>query len=261
MKEKLRVASARTLADRGKWIAHHGQEVVVESELPCVDVDQGPVMDPEFPCHNAESTMIPPYIYEPLDEEDGKIRIMCLFLANTRADQRILIKLQEWPLDRETLPEFEPLSYCWGPEEDTVDILVETESGEQSLPVRRNLADALLALRYDDNGRLLWIDAICIDQNNLPERGSQAKKMAEIYTGRKVVVWLGSEKEDSSLALDLLGSLSEKIDVGWDFLTMTAVSEDPPEQHWADWEQDLPYSEREKLAIAKILEREWFERL
>ena len=65
----------------------------------------------------------------------------------------------------------------------------------------RNLAEALQYLRYENRPCVLWIDAICVDQNNIPERGHQVVRMAAIYPqASRVVVWLGPERDDSALA-------------------------------------------------------------
>jgi hypothetical protein len=52
------------------------------------------------------------------------------------------------------------------------------------------------ALRFVDGPRLVWADAICIDQTNNSERGHQVNIMGEIYrTARNVVVYLGKSTE------------------------------------------------------------------
>jgi hypothetical protein len=60
--------------------------------------------------------------------------------------------------------------------------------------VRPNLHSALQRLRsYERRHIYLWVDAICIDQNNNPERSIQVTKMAEIYNrASNVCVWLGA---------------------------------------------------------------------
>ncbi|GJC90085.1 heterokaryon incompatibility protein 6, OR allele [Colletotrichum liriopes] len=71
----------------------------------------------------------------------------------------------------------EALSYTWGSPELTKDILL---NGKR-LPVTDNLYQALLHLRQRDRDRILWIDAVCIDQGNLSERGHQVQQMGDIY--------------------------------------------------------------------------------
>ncbi|KAL9108153.1 MAG: hypothetical protein Q9227_007007 [Pyrenula ochraceoflavens] len=83
------------------------------------------------------------------------------------------------------------LSYEWGTKHD----LLEIEVNGCRLSVRQNL------WRYLDMARqtpklcttALWVDAICINQDNIQERNEQVAVMGEIYAGaERVVVWLGS---------------------------------------------------------------------
>lgn len=86
--------------------------------------------------------------------------------------------------------------------------------------------------------------------------------MADIYTlSRRVVVWLGPEYNDSSLALNLLDSLGSKLQVDWVSGRMKVTCEVKSEQHWADQNEVLPYKECEISALVSIFDRPWFERL
>jgi hypothetical protein len=62
--------------------------------------------------------------------------------------------------------------------------------------VTPNLASALKAFRRDESSgkhpRTLWVDAVCINQNDIQEKNQQVAQMQEIYAGAKeVLVWLG----------------------------------------------------------------------
>ncbi|KAF1915963.1 heterokaryon incompatibility protein-domain-containing protein [Ampelomyces quisqualis] len=63
--------------------------------------------------------------------------------------------------------------------------------------VRHNLYHFLYVahskiLSHDDFGGSIWIDTVCIDQENLSERGHQVKQMGDIYSRAKtVLMWLG----------------------------------------------------------------------
>jgi hypothetical protein len=212
------------------------------------------------PLHRLRGTKPKPYCYTSLDERAKQIRILTLLPG--KFPSTIQVKLETVQLSAEHVFDFEALSYTWGLAEDPVEILIETKFGPQVLVVTQNLAEALQYLRYETAPRILWIDAICIDQQNIPERSSQVKRMADLYTlSKRVVVWLGPEGHDSSLALSLLESLATKIKVDWASETMKAISEDQSEQHWVDKGKLLPYNEREIAAVYAILERPWFERL
>ncbi|KAH7156179.1 heterokaryon incompatibility protein-domain-containing protein [Dactylonectria macrodidyma] len=91
-------------------------------------------------------------------------------------------------LDDESLIPYESLSYCWGSNLLTDEIFV----NGKVLPVTSNLAEALPHLRHVNEDRILWIDAICIDQSNVRERGHQVGCMGHIYSrAERVLIWLG----------------------------------------------------------------------
>lgn len=107
------------------------------------------------------------------------------------------------------------LSYVWNhpkkPEEP--DHYFITVNGS-AFKVTPNLYHALEALRKSDRvrqGFKLWIDAICIDQNNLDERGSQVARMRDIYQSAwQVLIWLGPSDEGTDLAFSALHWLSQE---------------------------------------------------
>jgi hypothetical protein len=185
--------------------------------------------------------MSTPYLYVPLDENAQQIRILTLLPGSSPAQIRINLEIVQ--LSTEHVPDYEALSYVWGSTEERVEVWIESESAPQVLAVTQNLAEALYHLRYETQPRVLWIDAICINQRDIPERNAQIKRMADLYRlSRRVVAWLGPESGDSSLGLDLLRSLGAKIEVNWVFATMKAIPEDISEQHWADINEVLPYN-------------------
>ena len=103
------------------------------------------------------------------------------------------------------------LSYCWGDAGTTREIIV----NGYSIRVTVNLEAALRQLR-DSNcikqGLKLWVDAICIDQNNLEERGQQVGRMRDIYASAwHVVIWLGADADDSSLAMTAIRYFSARM--------------------------------------------------
>jgi hypothetical protein len=75
-----------------------------------------------------------------------------------------------------------------------------------TLQVGQNLWSALRYIRRPEKSRVIWIDAICINQNDDDdERGEQVKRMADIYRwASRVVVWLGLPSNKSSLAMTTL---------------------------------------------------------
>ena len=70
-------------------------------------------------------------------------------------------------------------------------------------PVTLNLQDALSRLRDHFLERIIWVDAICINQKSSEEQGRQVEVMATIYSyAHRVIVWLGEAPEDVDGALE-----------------------------------------------------------
>lgn len=107
-------------------------------------------------------------------------------------------------LDNHTIGEIrkaEAVSYAWGSTACTKVILV----NGAPFHVGENLFQALVHLRLPAISRLLWIDALCINQSDTYERNHQVQKMAAIYSGAsRVLVWLGLETANSKAAFDFL---------------------------------------------------------
>jgi hypothetical protein len=83
-------------------------------------------------------------------------------------------------------PRYEALSYEWG--SPTFTKALEIEGAK--LPIGENLHGALVHTRLGTDC-ILWIDAICINQNDLAERQYQVGLMDFIYNrARRVLVWL-----------------------------------------------------------------------
>ena len=144
-------------------------------------------------------------IYPPL--EHGSIRLLELLPKDDDAEQ-LRGRLREYPLrSMEDLSHpYEALSYVWGSENKPRSIVI----GNQKLPITQNLYAALSRLQYRSYSRLLWIDAICIDQTDVKEKERQIPLMAEIYANaRCVLVWLGEAEDDGDRALEAISLARE----------------------------------------------------
>ncbi|KAM0287018.1 hypothetical protein ACHAQH_000703 [Verticillium albo-atrum] len=101
---------------------------------------------------------------------------------------------------------FESLSYVWGANLDNSTIEFEEK---RVLKLGENLTIALYSLRHEKKERVIWVDALCIDQYNNEEKSSQIPLMAEIYAmASSVIVWLGLPTEHSQPGLEILSYLA-----------------------------------------------------
>lgn len=195
------------------------------------------------------------YRYLPIDSAADQIRLVTL-LPSPTFDADVQIRLDTGVISDDIIPEYEALSYVWGPPKNPKNIYIDGST----IAVTRALAEALPYLRYKVQPRTLWIDAICVNQEDLEERGRQVEKMAALYTcAKRVIVWLGPESTDSDLGLQTMESLSTKI--SFDIEKDLAY---PPIQTGVPWTaQDpiIPYDEQAIKAVISLLKRPWFERL
>ncbi|KAF2852051.1 HET-domain-containing protein, partial [Plenodomus tracheiphilus IPT5] len=137
------------------------------------------------------------YVYQPLDLTEESFRLIRLVKGTGLPIRCELFHALLQDLD--SFVEYEALSYTWGGTTKTQ--AVEMDVGT-ILPVTQNLLEALQHLRFPHEDRILWIDAISIDQDNIKERGHQVRRMRAIYEGAvRVNVWLGRPTPYTDLVL------------------------------------------------------------
>ncbi len=210
-------------------------------------------------------------IYRPLRVSQTEIRILDIGPASNLSDP-LECTLQYSPLGGN--PRYDALSYCWGDPTKQEDIQV---SGE-SVRIRANLAHALRAFRQ--RGVLsIWVDAICINQDDTEERSQQVMIMNAIYrSAQTVIAWLGysyrelDSKTETTLdrAKLLADRLAKDSSAGRLVLDARQVDELDTRAAWADYWTvfadfiDNPYWSRvwiiQELAMASRLVFLWNDR-
>ncbi|KAL2017902.1 hypothetical protein VTK56DRAFT_1558 [Thermocarpiscus australiensis] len=134
----------------------------------------------------SDSDLQPPYIYQPLTQPDS-IRLLRL-QPGTPDSEHVHFTLYAARLDDR--PSYEAISYCWGDPTDTRIVFC----AHKVLHVTASLYTALKRLRHADRERILWADAVCINQKDNDEKGRQVQLMSRIYAQpTRVLIWLGED--------------------------------------------------------------------
>ncbi|KAM0168199.1 hypothetical protein ACHAPF_011242 [Botrytis cinerea] len=140
------------------------------------------------------------HLYSLLPENGNNIRMLRLLPSEDEAAP-LHCELCNYSLQRSSIRThlYEALSYVWGDPKQTLSIYVD----KAQFQVTVNLHAALLQLRDYSFERIIWVDAICIDQNNKEERKQQVQLMAKIYiSAHRVIVWLGEQTVEKQGALE-----------------------------------------------------------
>lgn len=159
-------------------------------------------------------------------------------------------------LGEPTLP-YETVSYCWGSIQERSNIRVEGEL----LNVAASSAEALRRLRRFNTSRILWIDAVCINQYNLEEKGRQVAFMGEVYSKAvRNLIWLGEADDLTEQALGAIRSIVEDARIETeDFRTLPQTAYD---EHGAYVVSTSPLNASfESAPLQAFFNRPWFHRL
>jgi hypothetical protein len=178
-----------------------------------------------------------PYRYQALEHSDS-IRLLVLHPASDAATP-IHCSLNHVRLSDQ--PKYEAVSYTWG---DSTELYAISVDDTSEVEVRINCFNMMRHLRRTSHNRIVWIDAICIDQTNLPERSAQVKMMFEVYSdASSVVIYLGEETPGSRLVFEeLVQAEQEHARVGG-YWNLPALSHEVVEE------------------LDALIQRPWFQRV
>lgn len=142
--------------------------------------------------------------YEPVDTSQREIRLLLVTKVPSSPIPAVEYTLRRFSL--RDYPDYYALSYTWGPELPSYQVTI----NRCVFPVRENLYDFLCEYSQQVTKKAgnrqrsfyLWIDNICIDQTNTPERNHQVRLMDKIYESAKTtLIWLGRGDENSYRAI------------------------------------------------------------
>lgn len=189
------------------------------------------------------------YIYTDLHENE--MRLFTLFPGNAMGILRGIL----WTTDIKTAGAYTTLSYVWGPEDQTQHLL-RTPSG--GLMILDSLHEALVSLRSKREPITLWIDALCINQNDKREKSRQINLLAEIFQRSvSTLAFIGGDGDHSN-AIQMLAQVRARTVWG------------PSSEEWpedlprcpASWEErDMPSPEDSIwTSVAAFFRNPWFRR-
>jgi hypothetical protein len=156
---------------------------------------------------DTQANGVPGRIYEPLESGTKQLRFATLLpspdpLQIELSLVTVDISHGDWS--------YVALSYEWGSPTPKKEIVLQG----QPFKVGQNLWDALIHLRLEIEDQMIWIDAICINQEDSSERGHQVGFMHDIYRKAAIVrIWLGSEGEHSPNGFSVMRDISKMRDL------------------------------------------------
>ena len=170
---------------------------------------------------------------------DDEIRLVNLHAGDGSLPMEIELNIEKYG----ARPDYEAVSYVVGPPDASAIIMVRRGKRIRPIPISKTLDAVLRILREPFEDRLLWVDALSIDQDNPDERSAQISKMSRIFReARHVRIWIGpsADIEGSDSAMELIPQIL-------DFSVLDSlVHNESMRNHWR--------------ALAKLMGRDWFRR-
>ncbi|KAK1759054.1 heterokaryon incompatibility protein-domain-containing protein [Echria macrotheca] len=125
-------------------------------------------------------------------------RLVRVLVLDPATSTHAPIKCRLVTVPHSALPRYEAVSYTWDNQKRTQAI----HCDGARLPVTPNVESAMRHLRRSYFPRRLWIDSVCIDQDNPAEKIAQLPKMDTVYrSAKRVIVWLGEGTPDTDQAI------------------------------------------------------------
>lgn len=182
--------------------------------------------------------------YRPLSTDAAEIRVLEL-LPNTAG---VACRLHHNLISE---ARYEALSYTWTESTDRDPVII---IDGQPIKIRKSLADALTRLRKSNASRMLWVDAICIDQEDVHEKSRQVQLMRDIYAAsQKTLIWLGPADDTTAEGFKLAEQRAKAI-------LHKAVHDDNeiPKTVGVFWTGF--FENKQWYALSNLYTRKWFRR-
>jgi ankyrin repeat protein len=200
--------------------------------------------------------------YKPISLEGPAFRLLRLLKGNY--DDPIQCQLFESKLalpehttaSPEHICDYAALSYTWGNTSRPCDIIV----NGSNMAVTKNAYLALRDLRCQEQDQVLWVDALCINQDDNDEQGQQVQQMGSIYSeAKRVFIWLGEATYDTDYVMYYMKKLEKEsfkhASNGQEISELVNI--------WSVVVRDLTPDQRGLLVegLQSLLHRSWFKRV
>lgn len=137
------------------------------------------------------------YQHAPLDRADS---IRLLELLPDEFGQPLKSLIHQQPHGHGV--HYEALSYTWDGPVFPQQMMIGVDLSSPCISITQNLYNALQHLRFERASRMLWIDAICINQSDTKEKGHQVAHMGKLYSGAEsVTAWLGLTRNENIVSI------------------------------------------------------------
>ena len=110
------------------------------------------------------------YTYTPVSKSEIR-------LVSFKVTDHLEASIKNVQLNPDDPLRYTALSYCWGSATDCVEVPCDGKI----LSITTSLHEAIVAIDKFNPGQDLWIDQICINQEDLAEKSEQVTKMNLIY--------------------------------------------------------------------------------
>ncbi|KAI0551408.1 heterokaryon incompatibility protein-domain-containing protein [Xylaria curta] len=170
------------------------------------------------------------YLYPRLNREAHTIRLIELSPGDFST-----LPIHCQLVERELTPSlsYKALSYSWRGDEVASDVAILCNS--KPIDISANLHAALRRLRTPNAIVRIWVDAICINQQDKAERAYQVGMMRDIYqNSNEVLIWLG----ESGSYDDMGDWIPENASMNGDALSET--HDNPNILEWSGDQRDIP---------------------
>ena len=193
------------------------------------------------------------YNYRPLNHHQQLIRL--LHVLPGQHSEPIKADIQHASLSAIPAPLYETISYVWGNPAKTALI----ELSGKYLRVPHNTHAALQRMRLSDKPRMLWIDAISINQDDIHERCQQVALMGRIYSSSAAnLIHLCDDDNIGAQVLRIIGRVDQEAKEatdGYKIFAATVRDGNTGDLRFSEQESD---TNLDSSAVEYLLSLPWF---